>query len=95
MPKKKGGLLDIEVYPEGEILFCKITDNGVGRKKREQIPNATPVRKSMGMLITAERIALLQKNEPSDSHVTINDLVLSDGSPGGTQVVIKIRAAYD
>ena len=28
MPKKEAGILDIEVYPEGEIIFCKITDNG-------------------------------------------------------------------
>ena len=43
----------------------------------------------MGMRITADRIAILQQ-EQNDNFITVNDLVLPDGSAAGTEVLIKI-----
>lgn len=42
------------------------------------------------MRITADRIAILQQEKELDTYITINDLVLADGSAGGTEVIIKI-----
>jgi hypothetical protein len=42
------------------------------------------------MRITADRIALLQPTQQPGSYVTINDLTLPDGSPEGTEVVLRI-----
>ena len=44
----------------------------------------------MGMRITADRIAMLQNQDLGNSYITINDVVLPDGSPGGTEVLIAI-----
>jgi len=44
----------------------------------------------MGMSITADRIAILQQHDQLGAHIVIKDLVLADGSAGGTEVIIKI-----
>ncbi len=44
-------------------------------------------------LITANRIAILQQQNKTST--TITDLVLADGNPGGTEVLIKIPVSYD
>ena len=49
----------------------------------------------MGMRITANRIAILQQQKQWDSSVTVNDLVLPDGTAGGTEVILKIPLIYD
>jgi hypothetical protein len=47
------------------------------------------------MRITAERIATLHQNKQLDGYVAINDLILADGSAGGTEVTLKITVHYD
>ena len=89
MPKKGVGHLEIELYQENETLFCKITDDGIGRKKSSEIKKSNSRRKSLGMRITSDRIARLQNNG-TDDYITVIDLVLPDGSPGGTEVLLKI-----
>jgi len=91
MHKKESGHLDIELYTHDEILFCKITDDGIGRKKAAELKSKSALSyKSMGMSITADRLALLQQQDQLGAHISINDLVLADGSAGGTEVIIKI-----
>ena len=92
--KKEKGHLEIEVYAEDEILFYKITDDGIGRKKAAELKSkSASTQKSMGMRITADRIAMLQQQNKTS--ITITDLVLADGNPGGTEVFIKIPVSYD
>lgn len=43
--------------------------------------------------ITADRMAILQQQNKTS--ITITDLVLADGDPGGTEVLIKIPVSYD
>ncbi|MEO8862379.1 MAG: histidine kinase [Ginsengibacter sp.] len=89
--KKESGHLEIELYADDGILFCKIKDNGVGRKKAAELKSKSALTyKSMGMTITADRIAMLQQQNQSGTHIVINDLVLADGSIDGTEVIIKI-----
>jgi tetratricopeptide (TPR) repeat protein len=91
MHKKESGHLDIELYTEDEFLFCKITDDGIGRKKAAELKSKSALSyKSMGMSITADRIAILQQEDHLGTLIVINDLVLADGSAGGTEVIIKI-----
>ncbi len=49
----------------------------------------------MGMQITASRIDMLKQNEKLKTQIKITDLVLSDGSAGGTEVLLKIPVCYD
>ena len=44
----------------------------------------------MGMKITASRIEMLQQKKQLDAYIKITDLVLPDGSAGGTEVLLKI-----
>ena len=37
MHKKEKGHLDIEVYTEDEMLFYRITDDGIGRQKAAEL----------------------------------------------------------
>jgi hypothetical protein len=49
----------------------------------------------MGLKITAERIALLDRLTQEGSLVDILDLMDSNGKPAGTEVTIKIPVIYD
>jgi len=91
MPKKEAGTLEISLCQQEEVLLCKIRDDGIGRKKAEENKSkSSSGNKSMGMRVTADRIAILQNQDQGNSYITINDLVLPDGSPGGTEVLLKI-----
>jgi LytS/YehU family sensor histidine kinase len=96
MHKKGKGHLDIELYTKEASLFCKIADDGIGRQKAGEVKSKSSLTyKSMGMRITADRIAILQQQEQNETFVTVNDLVLPDGHPTGTEVFIKIPVNYD
>jgi LytS/YehU family sensor histidine kinase len=91
MHKEEKGHLEIELFQLHDFLCCKITDDGVGRKKATEIKNkSNSTHKSMGMQITASRIEMLQQKKHLDTYIKITDLVLADGSAGGTEVIIKI-----
>ncbi|WP_276501248.1 tetratricopeptide repeat-containing sensor histidine kinase [Terrimonas pollutisoli] len=95
MHKEEKGDLDIEMIQEGDYLFVKITDDGIGRKHAAELASKSATRhKSMGLKITADRIAMLQRLNGNESPVTINDLVNADGSAAGTEVIIKIPVLY-
>ena len=96
MHKEERGNLDIQLYDENDMLCCKITDDGVGRKKATELKSkSAPAHKSMGMQITASRIAIMNQDKQSGTHIKITDLVLPDGKPGGTEVLLKIPVYYD
>jgi ligand-binding sensor domain-containing protein len=94
MHKQEKGYLEIEIYQQEEVLFCKITDDGIGRKRAAELKSKSgTIQKSLGMRITADRIAML--HQQNKTFITITDLVLADGNPGGTEVLIEIPVHYD
>jgi LytS/YehU family sensor histidine kinase len=96
MHKEEKGHLDIDISEEGDHLFLKIKDNGVGRAKAKAMASKSATKhKSMGLRITENRIAILQKNGSRESPVTIHDLVGDDGTAAGTEVIIKMPLIYD
>ena len=96
MHKEEKGQLDIEISREDEHLFVRITDDGVGRKQSASFRSkSATLHKPMGLRITEERIAMMERSFGRESNVTINDLVLPDGRPAGTEVTLKIPAIYD
>ncbi|MES1214603.1 MAG: histidine kinase [Bacteroidota bacterium] len=91
MHKEEKGQLNIDVSQEEDHLFFKVTDNGIGRKKAAEIAGKSATKhKSMGLRITANRIAMMQSSNGPESPVKINDLVGADGTAAGTEVVIKM-----
>ncbi len=91
MHKEEKGHLEIELFQCDKVLCCKITDDGIGRQKAAELKSkSASTHKSMGMRITADRIAMLQQKKQIDTTIKITDLVLPDGSVGGTEVLLKI-----
>jgi LytS/YehU family sensor histidine kinase len=96
MHKEEKGHLDIEVSEEENHLYFKITDNGIGRAQAAALASKSATKhKSMGLRITAHRIAIIQNSQTLESPVTISDLVNTDGSAAGTEVTIKMPLIYD
>lgn len=96
MQKNETGHLVIELFIKDEMLYYEITDDGIGRKKAAALKSkSAATHKSMGMRITTDRLLLLQQQHEKENSVTITDLTLADGSPGGTAVRIKIPVRYD
>ena len=91
MHKKEQGNLEIGLHRDRSFLFCKITDDGIGRKKAAELKrqHATTF-ESVGMRITGDRIAILQDSKEYNDFITVQDLINADGSPGGTEVILKI-----
>jgi len=79
MHKRKKGHLEIELVQQQEMLFCKITDDGVGRKKAAELKSkSAATHKSMGIKIIQSRMTFLQMNDNTKC-VQIKDLVYADG----------------
>ncbi|HRH51379.1 MAG TPA: tetratricopeptide repeat protein [Panacibacter sp.] len=96
MHKAGKGHLDIMISQKDNMLCCKITDDGIGRKEALALKSRSAVNyKSMGMRITADRIAMLHQQYQTENAVVVSDLILSNGNPGGTEVIIKIPLRYD
>jgi LytS/YehU family sensor histidine kinase len=91
MHKKSNRNLFIELYYENdEVLCCKITDNGIKRIKPVEIEDkSVTTHEPMDAGITATRIRLLQPVNNIEA-VKITDIVLADGTAGGTEVLLKI-----
>jgi len=91
MHKEEKGRLYIEVSQNNDYVYLKVTDNGIGRKKASELASKSATKhKSMGLKITADRIAMLQSSNGKESPVTIHDLVEPNGIAAGTEVIIKM-----
>ena len=77
--KEERGKLKIEFVKEGALLNCIIEDNGTGRKMLYE-----NTRKSYGVKLTKDRIALFDKYQNSGSGVFYTDLEM------GTKVEVKL-----
>jgi LytS/YehU family sensor histidine kinase len=96
MHKEEKGQLDIELWEEADFLYFKIADNGVGREQAVALASKTATRnKSMGLSITASRIARMQPEGDHRSPIVINDLVNPDGTAAGTEVIIRLPVIFD
>lgn len=90
--KDAGGQLLIHISLLNEtMLVCEIEDNGVGREKAKEMKSKSATsRKSLGMKLTEDRLALLNKHAELNASIEIIDLVMENGDAGGTKVIIKI-----
>jgi len=90
MHKDGPGRLDIELSVLDSVLNCIITDNGVGRQKAEELNSKTAEKeKSMGLRITTERLALLNREKGLHTFYEIEDLIDENGNAAGTKVILK------
>ena len=88
---QKGKLL-IKISKGSNGLECIIDDNGIGRAAA--LKNKSSYRKgkkSMGLMITKERLNMLSKEYKEDGNsIEIIDKINEDESPGGTKVILRV-----
>ena len=76
---------------EDKILNCSISDNGIGRQKAEEIRSkSAEEKKSFGLKITTERLALMNQEKDAFTSYEIIDLKDENGNAAGTTVKLKI-----
>jgi LytS/YehU family sensor histidine kinase len=91
MHRRTKGLLSISFCLAENGLKVVIRDNGVGREKAKQIKESQLVpKKSYGMKVTAERMALLSKNLNVPVSVTVEDLHNEQHVAEGTEVILLL-----
>ena len=96
MHKEEKGHLEIDIMHEQDRLIFRIKDDGIGRKQSSAMTSKTATKhKSLGLKITADRIAMMQRSASGHSPVIINDLENTDGTAAGTEVIIQIPVIYD
>ena len=92
MHKEGQGHLSVEINEEKGILYCVITDNGVGREKAESFKSKSAEKeKSMGLKITKERLSLLNQGTTGGTFYEIEDVLDDNNEVTGTKVQLKIR----
>jgi len=93
MHKEGHGHLEIELSIDKKILTCAITDDGVGRNKAAEVKSkSVEKQKSMGLQITRERLALLNKDHGGQTFFNIEDITDNEGEPAGTRVILKMNS---
>lgn len=92
MHKPEGGMITIEVdQPQENLLYIKITDDGVGRLRAAALKSKSASKhKSFGMQMTADRIRMINQLYNIKTQARIEDLVDSYGEACGTRVVLEI-----
>lgn len=90
--KETPGCLCISVsLPEENILQCIIEDDGIGRERAKELKSkSATTRKSLGMKLTENRLALLNKYAELNASVDIIDLKTNNNEAQGTKVILKI-----
>jgi len=92
MHKDGQGHLNVQLNEEGGVLYCTITDNGVGREKAEEFKSKSAEKeKSMGLKITKERLSLLNQGTTGGTFYKIEDLINEQGEIAGTKVNLQIK----
>lgn len=92
MNKKKGECrLMIQMWEEEDYILCVIEDNGIGREKAMEIKQKSGLmQKSQGIIITKERLDILNKQLKNKISVEISDLKDEAGNATGTRVRLVI-----
>jgi hypothetical protein len=92
MHKQGKGLITINITKITENLIkCTVEDNGIGRKKAEEYKSKNKIaHKSFGMMITKERLQILNQRQASNLTVEVTDLYNSLNEAIGTKVDIYI-----
>ncbi|MCS7035476.1 MAG: histidine kinase [Saprospiraceae bacterium] len=83
--KQEGGLITVTFALDERHLTAAITDNGPGMKTTDDAKRA---HKSVGMMLTQRRLALL--SEDATSSAQWENLTLPDGTPAGLRVTLRI-----
>lgn len=89
--KKTRGRITVDLKLQDDYIFCVVEDDGVGCQKAQEIKNMSGLmHKPRGMIITKERLEILNKQVKGKISVKVIDLKNDDGTLTGTRVEISI-----
>ncbi len=90
--KKEGFInIDFQLHDNNSVL-CIIQDNGIGREKSQQINEESGLKKkSRGMMITKQRLEIMNKQIDEKYSVKITDLKDPSGKALGTKIDLIIN----
>ncbi len=91
MHKEGIGKIEISMEMKGEILYCIVEDNGIGRTKSKELKkDKEELHKSVGMSNTKERLEIINQVNKSNMSVAISDVLNNKNEICGTKVEIHI-----
>lgn len=95
--KKGKGLLEIHFYQEANSIICVIEDNGIGRKKAQEINERKAQRGyiSRGMQLVEDRRKMLSGLEGININIAIKDKYDEHQQANGTKVTITVPLPTD
>jgi ligand-binding sensor domain-containing protein len=89
--KDSEGALKIEIKEKEGRMQISIYDNGIGRKASAEMQQKNQAhRKSHGIMITQERLRMINEIYRVNASVVINDLTDAEGEAAGTEVYIEM-----
>ncbi len=89
--KPDKGKITVKIEPHPKGLVCIVEDNGIGRKKAMAIKEQNGSRrKSFGLLISQERLEILNRFSSKTMRVTITDLINENDQALGTRVELLV-----
>lgn len=89
-PKQREGKLNISIVKKNNsFIQCIIDDNGIGRKKAQEIAKKRKNHSSTGLTNIKERITLLNKLYGKNISMKIIDKYNPDNTPAGTTIIIN------
>ncbi len=87
MPLQEGGQLKISFKKMSDQLVVSVEDNGIGRQRSQAMKTMQRMpRRSHGMRVTAERLAILNKKVDAKAEIIVTDLHNHYEKPCGTRV---------
>lgn len=92
MNKKDGRCnLLIHMWQKEDYILCVVEDNGIGRENAMKIKEKSGLRqKSQGIIITRERLEILNSQLKNKISVEITDIKDAEGNAAGTRVRLVI-----
>jgi ligand-binding sensor domain-containing protein len=88
--RDRDGVVSIHIKKENNYLVCVLEDNGIGRKAALKFKSVNAIEyQSKGMSLTAERIAMLNKDNDHKITMHIEDLEDDQHKALGTRVTIS------
>lgn len=88
VPRKGGGLLQVDISRTDDVLICRVRDNGVGREASKRARTGM-LGASRGLAITDERLKRHGQGTRSIDDLRVIDLHDENGTPTGTEVLIR------
>jgi len=93
--KDSDGKVEITIKKENDFLVIWVSDNGIGREQARKIRNQKEFQnKSKGILVTNERLQLLNSLNRQNASINIIDLYDAENLAAGTKVEIFVSMEY-